>query len=88
MALHDVNTASKEGTLSYFWFCQLLIEHYSNVQYVSDALNAYGHLMQGENESITQYLTRSKVLLECIHHNFKICNMPGIGYDKLYLEYI
>ena len=32
-ALHDVNTASKEGTLSYFQFCQLLIEHYSNIPY-------------------------------------------------------
>ena len=23
----DLNTAGKEGTLSYFWFCQLSIEH-------------------------------------------------------------
>ena len=50
----DVNAASKEGTLLYFQFCHLLIEHYSNILYVSDALNTYAHLMQGENKFITQ----------------------------------
>ena len=85
MALCDVNAASKEGTLSYFQFCQLLIEHYSNVPYMSNVLNACAHLMQGENKSITQYLTRAKVLLEHIHHNSKMCDIPGIGYDKHYL---
>ena len=83
-SLHDINAAGKEDTLSYFWFCQLLIEHYSNILYPLDALNAYAHLMQGENESIAQYLTRAKVLLEHIHHNSKMCNIPGISYDKLY----
>ena len=58
-ALHDVNAASKEGTLSYFQLHQLLIEHYSNIPYVSDTLNAYAHLVQGEQESIAQYLTRA-----------------------------
>ena len=33
MALHDVNTASKVCTLSYFLFQQLIIEHYSNIPY-------------------------------------------------------
>ena len=85
MALHNINAASKEGTLSYFQFCQLLIEDYSNVPYALDALNTYDYLMQGEDELITQYLTRARVLLKCIHHNSKMCNIPGIGYDKLYL---
>ena len=85
MALHGINAASKEGTLLYFWFCELLIEHYSNVLYMLDTLNAYAHLMQGENELITQYLTRAKVLPKCIHHNSKMCNNPCIGYDKLCL---
>ena len=85
MALHDVKTASKEGTLSYFWFHQLLIEHYLNIPHISDALNTYAHLMQGENELIAQYLTGAKVLLESIHHNSKMCDIPGIGHDKLYL---
>ena len=85
MALCNINVASKEGTLSYFQFHQLLIEHYLDIPYVSDALNAYAHLMHGENELITQYLTRAKVLLEHIHHNSKMCDIPGISYDKLYL---
>ena len=84
-AVHDVNAANMEGTLLYFWFHQLLIEHYSNIPYVSDTLNTYAHLMQGENELITQYLTRAKVLLEHIHHNSKMCNIPGISCDKFYL---
>ena len=78
MPLCDINVASKEGTLWYLQFYQLLIEHYANILYVSDALNAYAHLIQGENESITQYLTRAKVL-KCIHHNFKMCDIPGVG---------
>ena len=59
MALHDINAASKEGILSYFWFCQLLIEHYSNIPYTSETLSAYALLMQGENKLITHYLTRA-----------------------------
>ena len=85
MALHDINAASKEGTLSYFWFCQLLIQHYLNILYASDTLNTYAHLTLGKNKLITQYLTRAKVLLECIHHNSKICDITGIGHAKLYL---
>ena len=85
MTLHDVNTASKEGSLSYFWFCQLLKEYYSNIPYESETLNAYAHLAQGEHESIAQYLTRAKVLLKCIHHNSRMCDIPGISYNKLYL---
>ena len=83
--LCDVNTISKEGNLSYFWFHQLLIDHYSNVPYASGALNVYAHLMQGKNEMVMQYLARAKVLLECIHHTSKLCDIPGIGCDRLYL---
>ena len=57
--LHNVNTASKEGTLSYFWFHQLLIEHYSKIPYLSDALNAYAHFVHGKHELITQYISRA-----------------------------
>ena len=52
MAFHEVSTTSKEGTLLYFQLCQLLIEHYSNVPYALDALNAYVHLTQSENKLI------------------------------------
>ena len=85
MALCQVNAASKEGTISYFQFCQLLIEHYSNILCMSDTLNAYAHLAQGEHESIAQYLTRVEVLLWHIHHNCKMYDIPGISYDKFYL---
>ena len=84
-ALCDISTTSKEGNLTYFWLCQLLIEHYLNIPYALDTLNAYAHLTQGENESVTQYLARAKVLLGHIHHNPKMCNIPGTGYDKLCL---
>ena len=60
MALCNVNTISKEGHLSYFQFHQLLIEHYSNIPYTSDTLSGYAHLMQGKNESVTQYLVGPK----------------------------
>ena len=39
--LCNVNTIGKEGNLLYFQLQRLLIEHYSNVPYVSDTLNAY-----------------------------------------------
>ena len=85
LVLHNVNAASKEGTLLYSWFCQLLIEHYSNILYVSDALNTYAHLAQVEYESVVQNISRPKVLLECIHNTTKMFEIPGVGYEKLYL---
>ena len=56
-----------------------------NIPYALDTLNAYAHLTQGENKSITQYLTRAKVLLQHIYHNPKMFDISGIGYDILYL---
>ena len=53
MSLCDVNAISQEGNLTYFQFHQLLLQHYSSIPYALDALNAYAHLTQGENESIT-----------------------------------
>ena len=81
--LCNVNAASKEGPPLYFWFCLLLIEHYLNIPYASDALNTYVHLVQGKHESSMQYISRAKVLLECIHNTSKMCKIPGVGYDKL-----
>ena len=82
MALCNVNVISKEGNLSYFWFHQLLIEHYLNILYASDVLNTHAHLMQGKNVTVTQYLARDKVLLECIHHTSKLCDIVGSSYDN------
>ena len=83
--LCDVNAISKEGNLSRFWFHQLLIEYYLNIPHVSDGLNAYAHLMQGTDEMVTQYLARAKVLLEHIHHTFKLCIIPGSGWENIHL---
>ena len=52
----------------------------------SSILNAYAHLMQGENESIAQYLTRAKVLLECIHHNSKMCDIQVLAMTNFTLS--
>ena len=84
-ALCDVNAISKEGSLSWSQFHQLLIEHYSNIPCVLDAPSAYTHLMQGENEMVMQYLARDKVLLECIHHTSKLWDISGSSWDNLYL---
>ena len=78
-------TVSKEGSLLWFQFCQLLIEHYLNIPYALDTFSAYAHLTQGENEMVMQYLARVKVLLECIHHTSKLCDIPGSSWDNLYL---
>ena len=43
-------------------FRQILIENYSNIPYMSDAMVAYTNLTQ-DDESTSQYLIRAKVLL-------------------------
>ena len=68
LVLCSVNAASMEGTLLYFQFCQLLIEHYSNILYVLGALNVFAPLAQGKQESVAQYILRAKVLQEHIHN--------------------
>ena len=79
--LGNGNTGSKDGNLSCFWFCQLLIEHYSNIPYAFDVLNAHAYLVKGESKMVTQYLAQAKVHLECIHHTSKMCDIPGSGYN-------
>ena len=85
LVLCEINAASKEGTFSYFCFHQLFIEHYLNSPYALDTLSAYAHLVQSEHESIVQYISRAKVLLECFHNTSKMCEIPGVSYEKLYL---
>ena len=83
--LGDVNTVSQDGNLLWFQLHQLLKEHYLNVSYALDMFNTYAHLAKGESESITQYLSWAKVLLECIHHISKMCDIAGSSYNNLYL---
>ena len=56
-----------------------------NVPYMSDAMYAHSHLLQGDEEATIQYLSRAKVLLEHIHHTTKLSSIPGEGWDNLYL---
>ena len=85
ISLGDINAICKEGNLMCYKLRQRLIEHYSNVPYMSDAMLAYSHLSQGDNELTTQYLVRAKILLESIHHTSKLSDNTGSSWDKLYL---
>ena len=84
-ALGNVNAVSKDGNLLWFWFHQLLIEHYSNILYALDMLKTHAHLAQGENKLVTQYMAQAKVLLEHIYHTSKMCDIAGSSYNNLYL---
>ena len=79
LALGDITAICKEGHLMWYNFRQWLIEHYSNVPYMSDAMYTYSHLSQDDEEPTRQYLSRDKVLLECIHHKTKLSSIPGVG---------
>ena len=85
LALGDINAICKEGNLMWHSFRHRLTQHYSNVPHASDAMFMYSHLIQGIEEPTTWYLTRAKVLLECIHHTAKLSSIPGVGWDNLYL---
>ena len=63
LALSDINTIRKEEGLTWPKFRQILIENYSNIPHMSDALVAYKQLMQQDDESTSQYLIRVKVYL-------------------------
>ena len=85
LALGSITTICKEGHLMWYGFRQQLTEHYSNMPYASDTMYAYSHLSQGVEEPTTQYLSRSKVLLEHSHHTTKLSSISGVGWDNLYL---
>ena len=85
LALGDITAIHKEGHLMWYSFRQWLIEYYSNVPYVSDAMYTYSHLSQGGEELTNCYLSRAKVLLMNIKHTTKLSSIPGVGWDNLYL---
>ena len=78
-----LNTTRKEEGLTWHKFRQLLIENYSNIPYVSDPMVAYMQLTQQDNESTSQYLIRTKVLLECMNHASKISQISGRRLNSL-----
>ena len=59
LALGDVKTIRKEEGLTWHKFRNILIKNYSNVPYDSDAMVAYSHLTQQDDESTSQYLIRA-----------------------------
>ena len=85
LALGDINTVRKEEGLTWHKFMQILIENYSNIQYVSDTMLAYMQLTQHDDESTSQYLIRAKVLLECMNHTSKLAQISGKGLKNLAL---
>ena len=49
LALGDINTIRKEEGLRWHKFRQILMENYSNIPYVSDAMVAYTQLTQQDD---------------------------------------
>ena len=60
LPLGDITAFSKEGHLTWYSFRQWLIEHYSNMPYVSDVMYAYSHMLQGNEKPTTKYLSRAQ----------------------------
>ena len=81
----DISTVRKEEGLMWHKFHQILIENYSNVPYISDAMVAYNNLTKQNDESTSQYLIRAKVLLEHINHISRLSQMSRKGLNHLAL---
>ena len=64
LALSNISSMHKEEGLSWHKFRQCLIEQYSDVQYVPDAMFMYSKISQWDDESTARYLVSTKVLLE------------------------
>ena len=85
LTLGDITTVRKGEGLRWHKFRQVLIENYSNVPYVSDAMVAYNNITQQDKESTSQYLIRAKVWLEHINHTSKLSHISGKGLNNLAL---
>ena len=73
----------KEEGLMWHKFRQILIENYSNVSYVSNAMVACNNNTQEDDESTSHYLITVKVLLRCINHTSKLSQILGKGLNNL-----
>ena len=79
-------TAIRKGKgLTWHKFRQILIDNYSNVPYVSDAMVVYNNITQQDDESTLQYLIRAKELLKHINHTFKLSQISCKGLNNLAL---
>ena len=83
LALANISTIHIEEGLSWHKFRQCLIEHYSDVPYIPEAMLTYSKISQWDNESTNRYLVRAKVLLEQIHRTSKLSEISGYGMDNL-----
>ena len=63
LALGNIKNIRKEEGLICHTFRQILIENHSNIPYMSNAMVAYSHLTQQDDESTSQHLVRAIVLL-------------------------
>ena len=84
LTLGEITTVKKEEGLMWHKFRQVVIENYSNIPYVSDAMVAYNNITQ-EDESTSQYLIRAKVLLKHTNHTSKLSQISGKGLNNLAL---
>ena len=85
IALGDITAVRKEEGLPWHKFIQVLIENYSNIPYVSNAMVAYNNIAQKDDKSTLQYLIRAKVLLEHINHTSKLSHISGKGLNDIAL---
>ena len=58
---------------------QHLTANYSKIPYNTNAINAYGTLQQGIDESTKAYLHRAQDVLEHIHHTNNMSEITAIG---------
>ena len=58
---------------------KFLTNNYSEILYVTHAINAYDSLHQGSDESTSVYLHRAQDILECIHHTNDMATISTIG---------
>ena len=75
----------EERNLMWYKFCHILTEQYSDVPYVTVVMTCYLKIVQGEEESVAQYLVRANTYLERINHMSKLANMNGGGLNHLQL---
>ena len=80
MPLHDVH---KICNLHWPWLWKLLIENYSDTQYVSDVMVVYNRISQAEDKSVSQYLLSAKDYLEWIDHTSRLASMDGSGLNYI-----
>ena len=85
LVLGDINTIRKEEGLKCHKFRKIVIENYSNIPYMSDTMVVYFQLTQQDDESTSQYLIRTKVLLEHMNHTSKLPLISGKGLNNLAL---